>query len=149
MVTNHGTGAQTAVPTISFSGGGGTGAVATAIMDWTITAYSATGAGVGYTAPVQVTGFGGQVGGTAVNTNPLFDKALVTIRQANIQAALSATAITATGAGRDRRRTLLRGADGAHHEQLRADHGGDARADDGRRDRHGAAAAECLILAGA
>jgi len=98
LVTNHGSAALSTIPTISFTGGGGSGAVATAIMDWTITAYSATGAGAGYTVPVQVTGLGGQVSGTAINTNPLFDKQLVTIRNANIQAALSATGITVTGA---------------------------------------------------
>ena len=97
ICTNPGTGIQTAVPTISFSGGGGSSAVATAIMDWTVTAYSATGGGAGYTAPVQVVGAGGVVSGTAANTKPLFDKGLVTIRQANILAALSTSTITATG----------------------------------------------------
>lgn len=98
VVTNFGTAPVTTVPTISFTGGGGSGAVATAIMDWTVTAYSATGAGAGYTAPVQVTAIGGQVAGTAANTNPAFDKQISTIRNANIQAALSATGITPTGA---------------------------------------------------
>ena len=98
VVTNIGTTAVSTVPTISFSGGGGSSAVATAIMDWTITAYSATGAGAGYTAPVQVTALGGQVAGTAANTNPLFDKQVHTIRNANIVAALSTGGITATGA---------------------------------------------------
>lgn len=98
LVTNFGTAPVTTVPTISFTGGGGSGAVATAIMDWTITAFSATGAGAGYTVPVQVTALGGQVSGTAANTNPLFDKQISTIRNANIQAALSTGGITPTGA---------------------------------------------------
>lgn len=94
LCTNHGTGALATIPTLSFSGGGGSSAAATVVMDWTITAYSATGAGAGYTAPVNVTGSGGLISGTAVN--PTNDTRLVTIRQANIQAALSATGITAT-----------------------------------------------------
>jgi hypothetical protein len=95
VCTNIGTGGLTAIPTLSFSGGGGSSAAATVVMDWTITAYAATGAGNGYTAPVLVTGAGGLVATTAVN--PTFDKNLVTLRQANIQAALTATGITATG----------------------------------------------------
>ena len=98
ILTNIGTGAQTAVPTIAFTGGGGASAAATAIMDWTITNYSATGAGGGYVLPVKITGFNGQVAGTPANTNPLFDKQLVTVREANIAAALSSGGITPTAA---------------------------------------------------
>lgn len=95
LCTNHGKGALTAVPTLTFAGGGGSSGAATAIMDWTITAYAVTAGGAGYVTPVDITGSGGQVAGTAVNS--AYDKNLVTIRRANIQAAISSTALTATG----------------------------------------------------
>jgi hypothetical protein len=95
LVTDHGN-PVTAVPTLTPSGGGGSGALATALMCWTITSYTVQTAGSGYVAPVIITGVGGSPTGPAY-TNPQTQLALVRKRQASIQAALSGVAITATG----------------------------------------------------
>jgi hypothetical protein len=51
VVTNHGNPITSGtVPTIVFAGGGGSGAAATAIMDWTVQSVSVTTAGAGYTS---------------------------------------------------------------------------------------------------
>lgn len=96
LVTDHGT-AVTSLPTISFSGGGGSSVAATAIMCWTITAYVVATAGSGYLSPVEITGLGGFPATAAAYTNPSTQSRLVRTRKASIQAALSTVTITATG----------------------------------------------------
>ena len=64
LVTNHGNPITSGtVPTISFSGGGGSGAVATAVMDWSVVSTTVTTAGAGYgnSAAVTASGAGGYV----------------------------------------------------------------------------------------
>lgn len=97
LVTDHGN-AVTSIPTISFSGGGGSSAAATAIMNWSVTAYAVTGGGSVYSGTVQVTTQGTGIPTTATAyTNPDTQTGLLRVRPANITAALSSGAITATG----------------------------------------------------
>lgn len=96
LVTDHGT-AVTSIPTLSFSGGGGSSAAATAIMCWTITAYTVVTAGSGYLGATEITGLGGFPATAAAYTNPSTQSQLLRTRKASIQGALSGVAITATG----------------------------------------------------
>src|SRR5208282_4809890 len=50
LCLNHGVSTAGVVPTLTFSGGGGSSAAATAIMNFAITAYAVSTAGAGYTA---------------------------------------------------------------------------------------------------
>lgn len=95
LCIDHGQGAQTAIPTLAFSSGS---AAATAIMCWSITAYtvSATTAGSGYQAPVIISGYAQAPGGSAI-LNPTIQANLVKGRAAQIIGAVSATTVTATG----------------------------------------------------
>ena len=99
LVLDHGK-PVTSLPTITPSGGGGTGAAATPIMCWAITGYTVTTSGTGYTGTVEVTGLGGDpnwAGAAYVNVST--QKNLLKRRQAVIGAALATTFanITATG----------------------------------------------------
>lgn len=97
LVTNHGT-AVTSIPTISFSGGGGSSAAATALMNWAVTAYTVTGGGSGYVGNVEVTTLGTGLPTTSpAYTNPSSQTGFLRTRPPIIAAALSSTAITATG----------------------------------------------------
>ena len=87
--------AQTSVPTLAISGGGGSSATATAIVDWTIQAYTVTSSGTGYSGAVVVSAYGPTLSGAAY-TNPTIQYNLVKGRNAFIVAANS-TNITATG----------------------------------------------------
>jgi hypothetical protein len=96
--TDHGYPTGGTLVTLSFSGGGGTGATALAIMCWTVTSYSVTGGGSGYVVPVEVTTLGsGSPTNAAAYTNPHSQTGFLRTRPPIIQAALSATAVTATG----------------------------------------------------
>ncbi len=92
---DHGTGGQTAIPTLAFSTGS---AVATVLMCWSITAYavSTTTAGSGYAAPVIISAYDSPPAQTT-NTNPNIAGSLVKERAAMIIGAVSGTALTATG----------------------------------------------------
>jgi hypothetical protein len=97
VVIDHGsplTG-QTAVPTLTITGGGGSSATATAIVDWTIQNYSVTSSGTGYTGGVLISAYGPVLSGAAY-TNPTIQYNLVKGRQAQIVAALAGANITAT-----------------------------------------------------
>lgn len=98
VVLDHGN-PVTSIPTISFSGGGGSAAAATAIMCWTITAYTVATSGTGYTGVVEVTGLGGFPATSAAYVNPGIQSNLLRGRRASILAALATTFanITATG----------------------------------------------------
>lgn len=93
---DHGT-PLTAVPTLSFAGGGGASAAATAIMNWGITAYVPT-AGTGFTGPSLLSGLDAFPTTAAAYVNPDTQSKLVQIRLANILMPASAGAPTATGA---------------------------------------------------
>lgn len=94
LCLDHGTGGQTAVPSLTFGSGS---AAATAVMCWSITAYtvSATTAGSGYAAPVIISGYD-TAPGSSVLTNPTIQTGVKT-RNAFIVGATTGTALTATG----------------------------------------------------
>lgn len=87
--------AVSAVPTFTYSP---SGAAATCIMNWTITAYvvSATTAGSGYATPVIISAYATPLG-SSVLTNPYIQNALVKTRNAFIVGAISGSGISATG----------------------------------------------------
>lgn len=87
----------TSLPTLSFSGGGGSGATAVAIACFTLTAYTVTTAGSGYSGAVEVSGLGGFSATAASYSNPTAQANLVRTRKASILAALTNGTITATG----------------------------------------------------
>ena len=95
---DHGS-AVTSVPTLSFSGGGGSSAAATAIMCWTITSYTAGTAGAGLSGSnAIVTALDAFPTTAAAYTNPSTQSGLVKVRNATIKAPISSGGITATGA---------------------------------------------------
>jgi len=84
VINNHGT-PLTAVPTIAFSGGGGTTASATAIMEFGVTGFtiSAVGGNYGASTGFGIITMGGVVAGTAAYTSTI--KKVLQPRQAVIQ----------------------------------------------------------------
>lgn len=96
VCVDHGN-AVTSLPTLSFSGGGGSSAAATTIMCWSITAYTVTSAGSGYSGTVEISGLGGFPGTSPAYTNVSTQSNLLRTRKASILGALSAGTITATG----------------------------------------------------
>ncbi len=93
---DHGT-PLTAVPTLTISGGGGSSAAATAIMCWSITAFTPT-AGTGFTGPSELSGLDAFPTTASAYTNPDTQSLLVNTRKASILMPESAGAPTATGA---------------------------------------------------
>lgn len=100
ICTNHGLPITSGtVPALTFTGGGGSSAAATIVMDWTVTSYAVTNGGA-YTAamPTALT-----VIGTGIPTiapayiNPESQANFLRASPPSIVAALSSTAITATG----------------------------------------------------
>jgi hypothetical protein len=108
ICTDHGN-PLTAVPTLTFTGGGGSSAAATAIMDFALTGYTVGTAGAVIAAPAQTWGVPAPVSGSAAYTNPFTQVGLVNMRQGSIIAAVSGSAITATG---------LVVLDGGHYETV-------------------------------
>lgn len=97
VVIDHGsplTG-QTTIPLLTITGGGGSAAAATAVVDWTIQAYTVTSSGTGYTGNVLVSAYGPTFSGAAY-TNPTIQNALVKGRMGLIGPP-AGTNITATG----------------------------------------------------
>jgi hypothetical protein len=85
LCTDHGT-PLTSVPTLAFSGGGGSAAAATAIMKWCITAITFSG-GTGYTVGAGAVEFSALpmlTAGTGAYTNRATDTDLVRMRKAVI-----------------------------------------------------------------
>ena len=97
ICNDHGVGGQTSLPTLSFSGGGGSSAAATAIGCFTISAYTVTGGGSGFSGNVLVTAYDIFNSTSAAYTNANTQSGLVKTRQASVIGALSGGAITATG----------------------------------------------------
>ena len=87
------------LPTITISGGGGTGATAVAIMDWSITSYTLSGAsgGAGYSGNVLISAYGGFTTSSAAYLNPTIEQNLVKGRNAQIVASISGSALTSSG----------------------------------------------------
>lgn len=97
VCTNHGT-PLTSLPTLAFSGGGGTGAVAVPIMDWAVTAYVVAGGGAGYATPVEVTTLGTGIPTTATAyTNPSTQANFLRTQPALFVGAVTGGAIVAAG----------------------------------------------------
>lgn len=98
LVTNSGAGLQTAVPTLTFAGGGYTStAAATAIMCFTTTAYTVTSAGSGYAGNVMVTGMGGFPATAPSYANTYIQSLLVRQRPAYYGAVIVSAGISAGG----------------------------------------------------
>lgn len=102
ICTDPGTAALTSLPTLSFSGGGGTGAAATVLMNWTVTGFTVGTAGAVYgnAQPFLVqSGSGIATDATAGGfVNPLIGKGIAQSRQAIIGGtSTSGGAVTATG----------------------------------------------------
>lgn len=91
---------RTALPTLSFAGGGGASAAATVLMNWAVTGFTVTGGGTGYgnAQPFAVRTIEYQnTSATAANTNPAIEKSLTFGRMALLNGTSTAGgAITAT-----------------------------------------------------
>jgi hypothetical protein len=94
---DHGTDGLTSVPTLTISGGGGSSATATAIMCWSITAFTPTG-GTGFTGPSELSALDAFSTTSSAYVNPSTQSALVSTRKASILLPESGGAPTATGA---------------------------------------------------
>lgn len=97
LCLDHGN-AVTTLPTFTISGGGGSSAAATAIMCWTITAYTVTSAGSGYFSPVEISALDNFPTTAAAYTNPTTQKNLVRTRKASITAGIASSGITTASA---------------------------------------------------
>lgn len=104
LCTNQGT-ALTSVPTLTFTGGGGSNAAATVIMCFTATGGTTAGITVsnggavyGNAQPFAIKGFGGITAGSAAYTNPMTQTGLLQVRQADwFGTSTAGGAVTATG----------------------------------------------------
>lgn len=92
-VTNIGT-PLTTIPTLTFSSGSGAGTV---IMVRSISGYTVTTAGSGYSGTVEISALGNGLNTTNVLTNPKWGSNLVRTRKASIIAGISSTSITTLG----------------------------------------------------
>lgn len=97
LISNYGT-PLTTIPTVTFTGGGGSSAAGTAIMVRSIGAYTVTTQGSGYSGTVLISALGnGGVAAPAL-TNPEWTTNLVRTRNAQIIGALGTSAgLSATG----------------------------------------------------
>lgn len=93
--SGHGT-PVTAVPTLTIAGGGGASGAATAIMNFTVTAYAVSTAGTTYTGTPEVRSGANLIAAQAAPVNPLYTTGWTYVRPARIQSALSSGGITAT-----------------------------------------------------
>ena len=97
ICTNHGTatGISTTgtLPTITFTGGGGTSAAAVPVMAWTVTGITSVTAGSGYPANVLAEGLS-VASGTAQYTNPTVQSNLLLSRPALVGVTTSSGALT-------------------------------------------------------
>lgn len=103
LCTDPGTAAQTSLPTLTFSGGGGASGAATVIMNWAVTGFTVDTAGVAYgnALPFKVTGVGlfNQSAAAAGDANPQHNLGLTQPRNFLITGTSTAGgAVTATGA---------------------------------------------------
>ena len=99
LCLDHGQGNLTTLPTLAFAGGGGASAAATAIICWSITAYTAGTAGTGLAGTVaRISAEDAFPTTAAAYTNPYTQSGLIKTRNADIKAPISSGGITATGA---------------------------------------------------
>jgi hypothetical protein len=88
----------TALPSLTFTGGGGTGAVAVPLMNWAVLTYAVTSGGTGFTGAVIINTLGNGVPTTATAyVNPDTQANFIRFRPATIQGAASAGVIVAAG----------------------------------------------------
>lgn len=97
LCVDSGQGGLTSIPTLAFSGGGGSSAAATSIMCWSMTAYAVTTAGTGYTTAPLITAYDNFPSTSPAYTNPQTQSGLVAVHYAEIVGAVTAGGITATG----------------------------------------------------
>lgn len=90
--------AVTALPTLSFAGGGGASAAASVVGCFTVTSVTVSAAGVALTAPVSLNTVGGLQTATAASgfKNPTISTDLLTVRPANIAGTGTTTLTGAT-----------------------------------------------------
>jgi hypothetical protein len=94
LCLDHGT-PQTALPTLAFSGGGGTGAAATTIMCWTVTAFTVTSGGTALPANTVLGSYGFNFPATAsAYINPTTQSQLLKVRQCYIRPGIAGGVIT-------------------------------------------------------
>lgn len=96
LCTNPGTPLAT-LPTFTITSSVGSGAAATAIMVRTISAYTVTTSGSGYSGTVEITALGSGLSGSPALANPRYTTNLVRTRAATIIASISAGGITSSG----------------------------------------------------
>ena len=97
VCVDHGTGAQSSIVTLAFSGGGGASGAATAIMCWTFNSFTVTNGGTPLSgAFAQITGLDNFPATAAAYTNPTTQANLVKIRAANIRGTITANALVVT-----------------------------------------------------
>jgi hypothetical protein len=97
LVTNYGT-PLTTIPTLTWSGGGGSSAAGTVIMVRSIGAYVVSSGGSGYSGTVIVSAVGNGGVASPANTNPKWTTNLVRTRAAVIVGALGTSGgLSATG----------------------------------------------------
>ena len=98
LMLDHGQGGQTALPTLAFSGGGGSAAAAPVIMNWAITAWNPGTPGAGLAGTfANVMAIDNYPTTAPAYTNPSLYNSLVATRPANIRAAISGGGLTTTG----------------------------------------------------
>ena len=100
VATDHGNPITSGTgPTLSFSGGAGVSAAATALMNWGITTYAVTTAGAGYgnSGIAEITAVGPAVIASPAYTNPAIQQKLVRVRKAAIWAPTNSTGGLTTG----------------------------------------------------
>ena len=87
------------VPTLTFSGGAGVSAAATALMNWGVTTYAVTTAGAGYgnSGIAEITAVGPAAIASPAYTNPAIQQNLVQTRPAQILGYAATTALANTG----------------------------------------------------
>lgn len=99
VMTNPGL-PQTSVVTLSFAGGGGSSAAATAIMNFSVTGYTVTGGGTGIPTGTALVSTGGNINTATVvpaHTNPAIEQSIIVPRATKVVPALSGGVIVASG----------------------------------------------------
>jgi hypothetical protein len=86
LCVDHGSGGITSLPSLSFSGGGGSSVAATIIMNWSITAANVTAAGAGFPASsaVEISGLDAFPTTASAYSNGKYQAGLVATRKASI-----------------------------------------------------------------
>jgi hypothetical protein len=100
------------VPTLTFAGGGGSGAAATAMMEWIVTGFSVTSGGAGYVGTNAIVFVEGR--GAAVPNEPFFNGAVQTTRFRPGQYEMSIAGGALTGTANPIQYATVNGLNGAY-----------------------------------